>query len=63
MEENRKFRNFIHEDWRNEFEKKRFDIDGNCFLCGRQEYLHAEPALKKCENNFHSFKPDSLSGE
>lgn len=39
-------------EWRNEFEKSRFDLEGNCFVCGRQEYLHCEPTEVKCENNF-----------
>ena len=41
-------------EWRNAIEQERFDIEGNCFLCGRQQYLHCIPSIKKCKNDFTS---------
>ena len=40
------------EDWRNEFEKTRFNLEGDCLICGRQEYLHCKPNFKSCPNDF-----------
>jgi hypothetical protein len=43
---------FKQKEWRNNFEKTRFDLEGNCYICGRQQYLHCEPTIKKCINDF-----------
>jgi hypothetical protein len=37
-------------EWRNEEDFWKYDIDGNCHICGRQKYLHYD-SYTSCPNN------------